>query len=152
MTQQERASKTHFLKTWPEVFQDVADGKKIFEYRKNDRDFQVGDTLILKEWQPLDAGYFTGRVEKRVVQYILYGGKFGLPDDFCIMQFTPPELTLIGDDEIIGDFCKTCDYVLEGCKEHNQASTCFSYREALRQKKATAQAQLDHNKREIKGA
>lgn len=39
----------HYLKTWKPFFQDVKSGIKQFEVRKNDRDYQVGDTLILDE-------------------------------------------------------------------------------------------------------
>lgn len=39
----------HYLKTWKPFFQDVKSGMKQFEVRKNDRDYQVGDTLILNE-------------------------------------------------------------------------------------------------------
>ena len=42
----------HELKTWPQYFCRVADGTKTFEVRKNDRGFQQGDTVILKEWSP----------------------------------------------------------------------------------------------------
>lgn len=42
----------HELKTWPQYFCRVADGTKTFEVRKNDRGFQPGDEVILKEWDP----------------------------------------------------------------------------------------------------
>lgn len=40
----------HELKTWPQYFCRVADGSKTFEVRENDRGFQPGDTVVLKEW------------------------------------------------------------------------------------------------------
>lgn len=40
---------THELKILPEYFEAVASGCKQFEIRKNDRDYKVGDQLILRE-------------------------------------------------------------------------------------------------------
>lgn len=37
----------HELKTWLPYFDAIVDGTKLFEVRKNDRDFQVGDCLRL---------------------------------------------------------------------------------------------------------
>lgn len=73
----------HELKTWSEPFQAMWEGRKSFEFRRNDRDFQVGDFLLLKEWNP-GSGY-TGRGITVDVTYILYEG-FGLPDGYCIMS------------------------------------------------------------------
>ena len=42
--------KTHELKLEIKYFDDVKSGKKNFEIRKNDRDFQVGDILELKAY------------------------------------------------------------------------------------------------------
>lgn len=42
--------KTHELKLDIKYFDDVKSGKKNFEVRKNDRDFQVGDILEMKAW------------------------------------------------------------------------------------------------------
>ena len=42
----------HTLKIWPQFYHPVAFGAKTFEVRNNDRAFQKGDTVILKEWDP----------------------------------------------------------------------------------------------------
>lgn len=75
----------HELKTWTPYFQDVLDGKKTFEYRVNDRNFKLGDWLTLKEWDQ-DKQEYTGRSFQYRVTYIIYGGMFGIPKDYCIMQ------------------------------------------------------------------
>ena len=62
--------KIHELKTWPKYFIPVWNGHKTFEVRKNDRDFQVGDLLILREWDPETQDY-TGWTLKCRVTYIL---------------------------------------------------------------------------------
>lgn len=51
---------THELKILPEYFQAQKEGKKNFEIRKNDCGYQVGDLLILKEYDP-ETNNFTGR-------------------------------------------------------------------------------------------
>lgn len=47
----------HNLKIKPEFFEKVRRGIKTAELRKNDRDFQTGDTLTLQEF---DSGYTGG--------------------------------------------------------------------------------------------
>jgi ASC-1-like (ASCH) protein len=59
----------HKLKIQPEYFKAVCTGKKSFEIRNNDRDFKVGDTLLLQEFMPQTQSY-TGRVVERKVTYI----------------------------------------------------------------------------------
>lgn len=41
---------THSLKTWPSLFQRVWDGEKTFEVRLDDRGYQKGDAVVLREW------------------------------------------------------------------------------------------------------
>ena len=80
----------HTLKTWPQPLEAVRAGKKTFEVRKNDRNYKVGDFLILMEWNPEEL-CFTGNEVDVIVTYILkaddipneYG--FGLTPGTVIM-------------------------------------------------------------------
>lgn len=76
---------THNLKTWPQYFQRILSGEKTFEVRKNDRDFQVGDYLLLNEYDP-KTDKFTGNFVYKKVSYILHGGNFGLDKDTVVMS------------------------------------------------------------------
>ena len=59
-------------KSWVDYFGPVFDGTKMFEVRKNDRKYAVGDVLHLKEWDDRKDS-FTGRECQRRVVYILEG-------------------------------------------------------------------------------
>ena len=57
-------AKIHEVKLHAKYFDLVLEGKKRAEFRKNDRNYERGDTLILYEWV---QGVFTGRkVEARI--------------------------------------------------------------------------------------
>lgn len=75
----------HRLKTWPEPYQAVCAGVKLYEYRLDDRRFNVGDVLELAEWDPLTES-FTGMQTDRRVTYITRGPAFGIPRGFCVMS------------------------------------------------------------------
>ena len=75
----------HELKTYPEPFAVSSAGVKRFEYRKNDRDYEVGDTLYLREWDPM-TGEFTGCWLRELVTYVLRGPDFGVPEGFAILS------------------------------------------------------------------
>lgn len=83
----------HVLKTWPEPFAAVLDGRKRYEIRVDDRGFAVGDVLVLREWEPvvmaggLNLGpRFTRREVRCVVTYLSPGGSWGLPARLCVMS------------------------------------------------------------------
>ncbi|MFQ2222470.1 DUF3850 domain-containing protein [Aeromonas enteropelogenes] len=57
----------HDLKILPRYFQPVLDGRKPFEIRFNDRNFQEGDTVTLNEW---DGERYTGRSEDRQITFV----------------------------------------------------------------------------------
>ena len=44
-------------KTWPEYFELIKSSKKKYECRLADFDVRVGDTLVLKEWDPKTKEY-----------------------------------------------------------------------------------------------
>jgi hypothetical protein len=50
----------HMLKTSNGVFQEVWDKRKLYEIRFNDRDYGVGDILVLRE-HSVTAGKYCGR-------------------------------------------------------------------------------------------
>lgn len=81
---------SHELKTWPEPFEAIRKGDKRFELRRFDRDFQVGDVLRLREWDPSWPRY-TGRVIRARITYILRSG-FGLPEGLCVMSLAEVEM------------------------------------------------------------
>lgn len=74
----------HELKTWPKYFRPLARGEKNFEVRRNDRNFQVGDTLTLREYDP-DTKTYTGAETDRTVTYVLPGNGFGVHADYCVL-------------------------------------------------------------------
>lgn len=67
--------KVHFLKVLPEYYEALASHRKTFEVRKNDRDYKVGDILVLREWN----GIYTGRHITTGISYILDNPKFCKP-------------------------------------------------------------------------
>lgn len=76
----------HELRTWPKQYRAVVDGQKMHEVRTTiDREFSVGDTLLLREWNP-DVEKYTGRSQRVLVTHITAGGTFGLPKDLCVMS------------------------------------------------------------------
>jgi hypothetical protein len=78
-------SKIHKIQTLQLYFKDVLSGDKNFEVRRNDRNYKVGDELILQEVKESTLQP-TGRIIHRKITYILYGGVFGVSPDFCVMS------------------------------------------------------------------
>ena len=77
---------THALKTWPELFAAMADGSKTADVRKNDRNYQVGDDLILQEFDPKERKY-SGNELKTTITHVLKGGDFGIGKHFAVLSF-----------------------------------------------------------------
>lgn len=84
------AVQVHYLKSDPEVFQAVFDGRQTFEIRYDDRNYQVDDVLLLQETvftgKEMAAGAeleYTGRHLLRRVTYKLSG--YGLGHGWVIL-------------------------------------------------------------------
>lgn len=75
----------HELKTWPQYWVAVAAGSKPFELRRDDRAFEVGDTLVLREWNPVTHCY-SGRSLRVPVTYVLRNAmQFGVCAGFAVL-------------------------------------------------------------------
>ena len=79
--------KIHELKIRPGYFKDVLSGKKKFEIRRNDRDFTVGDFIILEEYDEISNGY-TGEKAYFKITYILADPEF-LKPGFAALGIEP---------------------------------------------------------------
>lgn len=74
----------HELKCWPQYYERIFTGEKKFELRKNDRDFQVGDWIQIREWDSATSNYTGNELTVRVT-YLLHGPCFGLQEGWVIM-------------------------------------------------------------------
>ena len=102
--------KIHYLKTVQPFFSEVKKGTKTFEHRINDRDFQVGDEVILQEYD-LTTYSFSGQEIKGTITYVLTK-RAGLGDDFCVFSFeTTQQITknVKEEEEKVFDNAKVFD-------------------------------------------
>ena len=103
------SAKTHDLKCDPQFFPALVDGSKPFELRENDRDYEVGDMLMLHEYERCGSchklhptsghcphGKYTGQSCTRKVTFkTAYAQKTGflvmglaIPDAASCLRFT----------------------------------------------------------------
>lgn len=75
--------KIHHVKCETVFFEDVVNDRKAFEVRKNDRDYQIGDDMVLMEWDKA-LQEFTGREERVTIIYMLEGYP-GIEAGYCIL-------------------------------------------------------------------
>jgi hypothetical protein len=92
-------------KILPKYFKEVAEGKKDFEIRKDDSDYQVGDTLILQEYlKEISDGYkttlhpqYTGKEITKRIKYKITHEEFpqGIQEGYCILGLEDIEVLQI---------------------------------------------------------
>ncbi len=78
----------HDLKVWPQFFIKLKSGEKTFELRRADRNYQIGDTLLLREWNPMTERYTGERVQRRIT-YITRGPGFGIEAGYVVLALSP---------------------------------------------------------------
>ncbi len=90
-------ARTHELKCWPKFFDPIARGEKRHDLRRStDRQFCVGDRIVLREFAP-DNQTYTGRSQVVTVTYITSADEpcalsdIALNPDFCILSIAPVE-------------------------------------------------------------
>lgn len=93
--------KIHELKIKEEYYKEVALGRKTFELRKNDRDYQVGDLIKFTKIERVATGDFvvpfrdkeTPTEELFQITYILKDvPEYGLDKDYCILGIKRVEI------------------------------------------------------------
>lgn len=84
-------TKTHKLKILPQFFKEAKNGRKYFEIRKNDRDYQVGDFIVLKEH---DGLIYSGR---QLTGRITFITDFQQQEGYIVFGWMPVRLLQWGD-------------------------------------------------------
>lgn len=75
----------HHLKIGLTYFKAVRDGRKTFEIRKNDRDYKVGDILVLQEYT---CGSYT---DEECEVKVTYMTDYEQKDDYVVLGIVPVE-------------------------------------------------------------
>lgn len=66
------------------LFDIICNGKR-FELRKDDRGFEVGDTLLLRE--VMDGGYTNRGITTKITYILRDCPEYGLQEGYCILGF-----------------------------------------------------------------
>lgn len=85
-----KRGKTHHLKTWPKHFQAIRQNLKTADLRIDDREFVVGDVLVLDEYDP-EADRYTLETIHAQVTHILTGSDHemdGIKAGYVMLSFT----------------------------------------------------------------
>ena len=81
-------------KSWPQYFNSILSGEKKLDLRVADFEANVGDVLVLREWDP-EKKQYTGRSLEKKITYVMRTknlNKMYKPEDvekygFMVMQF-----------------------------------------------------------------
>ena len=56
----------HYIKSWTHFYQAIKDGRKLHDLRVDDRNYQVGDTVVLQEYDNIDGCYLGNQIEAEI--------------------------------------------------------------------------------------
>lgn len=77
----------HAIKSWPQFYAELLAGRKLFEVRKNDRDYRPRDYLLLREYDPAEYT-FTGRSSWWQIVYLTKDHP-GIRRGYIVMSIVP---------------------------------------------------------------
>lgn len=98
--------KLHELKILHKYLVEVDLGKKTFELRKNDRDYQVGDLIRFIDVREDDSTANKNQIEPNIDENTLYRityvlkdvEKYGLNKDYCILAIKKLNIKEVYDE------------------------------------------------------
>ena len=88
----------HELKTWPQFYEPIETGKKRFELRNDDRGFETGDILHLREYDNTLGKYTDRSMFARIDFLMRRWPEMGLKDGYCIMSITKVDFKEVSND------------------------------------------------------
>lgn len=101
------------VKSWSPFFQAIKRGDKLHDLRdKRDRDYKVGDILVLQEYMPFE-GQYTGDEVKVKVTYITSNdtpcafSSSALDRDYCILSLKLLEEPKVTADDNVPSWMKS---------------------------------------------
>lgn len=81
----------HELKTLPVFFKEILSGNKTAEMRRDDKCFQKGDIVTLREYDPkkhaLTDCCYTGQEILVEITHVLHGEEWGIKDGYAMLSF-----------------------------------------------------------------
>ncbi|MNK14331.1 hypothetical protein D3C87_324420 [compost metagenome] len=82
----------HVVKSWSMFYRDIETGERTSDIRLNDRRYAIGDTMDLREFDPVTHTY-TGRGQFVKITYIQTNksnpcaiSQFALHDDYVVLS------------------------------------------------------------------
>ena len=131
--------KRHEVKCWPEFWNPLKTGTKTFELRRNDRDYQVGDELIERQWSPETHEYVGEERLQFRITYVMQGPIFGLRQGFAILGLGKlngaAHNGAVSEAKILSTSFAAAHHICEpgtpGSMQHNARTIAQAIRDAL---------------------